>query len=229
MQATPVDQENAETQHKMNYYPFHIGDYAAHTRGLTLMEDLAYRRLLDAYYLAEHPFNMCSTDIARAVGMMHHHDEIEYVLTKFFDKTDAGFVHHRADLEIAKAHAKKEAVARAGRASAESRLNRRSTHVEQMLNISSNQEPITKVPSVGFTEFWQAYPRKVGKGAAQKAWDKLKPDLDSVLAALAWQTKQDAWTKDGGQFIPHPGTYLNQRRWEDEKPLDNSNATRYNL
>ena len=213
----------------MNYFPFHIGDYASHTKGLSLMEDLAYRRLLDAYYLAEHPFNTCSTDIARNIGMMQHNDAVEYVLTKYFDQTDDGFVHHRAESEIAKAHAKKEAVARAGRASAESRLNRRSTPVEQTLNVSSNQEPITKQPSIGFQEFWQSYPRKIGKGAAQKAWDKLKPDLDTVLAALAWQTKQDAWIKNGGQYIPHPGTYLNQQRWLDEKPLDTTAATRYSL
>lgn len=82
---------------------------------------------------------------------------------------------------------------------------------------------------MGFQEFWQSYPRKIGKGAAQKAWDKLKPDLDTVLAALTWQTKQDAWVKDGGQYIPHPVTYLNQQRWLDEKPLDTSAATRYSL
>lgn len=213
----------------MNYYPFHIGDYAAYTRGLSLMEDLAYRRLLDAYYLAEHPFNMCSTDIARAIGMMQHHDAVEYVLTKFFEHTDAGFVHHRADQEIAKAMAKKDAVTRAGRASASARFNKCSASVEQTLNVSSNQYPIPNNTSVGFTEFWQSYPRKVGKGAAQKAWDRLKPDLSAVLAALDWQTKQDAWTKDGGQFIPHPGTYLNQKRWEDEKPATATQATRYSL
>ena len=47
----------------MNYYPFHIGDYASHTRHLTLMEDLAYRRLLDLYYLHERPLNARSTPV----------------------------------------------------------------------------------------------------------------------------------------------------------------------
>jgi len=209
----------------MNYYPFHIGDYAAHTRGLSLMEDLAYRRLLDAYYLAEHPFNMCSTEIARSVGMMHELDAVEYVLHKFFEPTETGFRHKRADLEIEKAIAKKEAVTRAGQASASARFNKRSTPVQQTLNISSNQEPITKdSTSVGFTEFWKAYPNKTGKGAAEKSWEKQKPDLATVLAALSWQTKQDAWTKDQGKFIPHPSTYLNQRRWEDEQPVTKPKA-----
>jgi uncharacterized protein YdaU (DUF1376 family) len=213
----------------MNYYPFHIGDYAAHTRGLSLIEDLAYRRLLDAYYLAEHPFNMCSTDIARCVGMIQEHEAVEYVLNKFFEHTEAGFVHHRADQEILKAHAKKEAVTRAGKASADARFNRRSTSVQQTFNASSNQKPITKYTSVGFTEFWNAYPRKVGKGAAEKVWQKLKPETTTILAALAWQTKQDAWTKDGGQFIPHPATYLSQKRWEDEKPVTATTQQRISL
>ena len=40
----------------MHFYSFNIGDYASHTRHLTPMEDLAYRRLLDIYYLHEQPF-----------------------------------------------------------------------------------------------------------------------------------------------------------------------------
>jgi uncharacterized protein YdaU (DUF1376 family) len=53
----------------MNFFPFHIGDYAAHTRNLSLIEDLAYRRMLDAYYLAEMAFNGSAADVARSIGM----------------------------------------------------------------------------------------------------------------------------------------------------------------
>jgi len=67
-----------------------------------------------------------------------------------------------------------------------------------------------------FARFWQAYPRKVGKAAALAAWRKRKPPLDAVLAALVWQTKGEQWTRDGGQYVPNPATYLNQGRWEDE-------------
>lgn len=71
-----------------------------------------------------------------------------------------------------------------------------------------------------FEAFWEKYPRKVGKADAKKAWAKI-PDvgdvLGKVLAALDWQTVAPDWTKDGGKFIPHPSTYLNGRRWEDEK------------
>lgn len=70
----------------------------------------------------------------------------------------------------------------------------------------------------GFAEFWAAYPRKVGKGAAAKVWAKLAPPLATVMCALEWQRRSDQWTRDAGRFIPHPATWLNQTRWMDEPP-----------
>ena len=67
-----------------------------------------------------------------------------------------------------------------------------------------------------FVRFWAVYPLRVGKGAALKAWEKLNPPIDVVVAALRWQVGQPQWTRDGGQYIPHAATWLNQRRWEDE-------------
>jgi hypothetical protein len=78
-----------------------------------------------------------------------------------------------------------------------------------------------------FDRFWQAYPRRIGKGSALKAWNRLNPDVDlfeAMIAAIGWQQHQDAWTKDGGAFIPHPSTWLNARRWEDEHPGDAING-----
>lgn len=75
--------------------------------------------------------------------------------------------------------------------------------------------------SVEFDSFWKMYPRKTGKGSAWKAWEKAKPEISTVEAALRWQIRSEQWTKDGGQFIPHPATWLNQRRWEDEPPAIN--------
>lgn len=68
----------------------------------------------------------------------------------------------------------------------------------------------------GFTTFWEKYPRKVGKSEAGKAWQKLKPPLDIVLKSIEAHKQTDQWSKDNGQFIPHPSTWLNQKRWEDE-------------
>lgn len=74
----------------------------------------------------------------------------------------------------------------------------------------------------GFDQFWEQYPRKEGKKAARKAWDRLKvgPDLmGQIMQSLHKQKTSDQWTRDGGQFIPHPATWLNGERWKDETVL----------
>lgn len=70
-----------------------------------------------------------------------------------------------------------------------------------------------------FERFWKYYPRKVGKDAALREWDKLAPDNDLtnlMIVALEQQRASAQWLKDGGQFIPHPRTWLHQGRWQDE-------------
>ena len=76
--------------------------------------------------------------------------------------------------------------------------------------------------SESFDAFWAAYPRKVGKGKARRVWARLRPAqplLSEIMDAIDWQKKSVQWTKDGGQFIPHPATWLNQERWSDEPML----------
>lgn len=68
-----------------------------------------------------------------------------------------------------------------------------------------------------FAEFWAIYPRRVGKIAARKAWDKARPTpelLEKIKNALSWQVED--W--DDPQFIPYPKTWINQGRWDDEPP-----------
>ena len=77
----------------------------------------------------------------------------------------------------------------------------------------------TRTDKTAFDSFWSAYPKKVGKGAAETAWRKLKPGAElaqTMLAAIAAAQKSDQWQRDGGQYIPNPATWLSQRRWEDE-------------
>ena len=83
---------------KMHYYQFHIGDYKSHTHHLSLIEDLAFRRLLDHYYLHEHPISQ--RDIARQIGMRDNEQEVLTVLNEFFISTDKGFINPRADSQI---------------------------------------------------------------------------------------------------------------------------------
>ena len=70
-----------------------------------------------------------------------------------------------------------------------------------------------------FAEFWTYYPKKKDKQQALKAWNKQKPDMVAVKKALIQQKRSEEWTKDGGQFVPYPSTYINRRRWEDEEPV----------
>jgi len=69
-----------------------------------------------------------------------------------------------------------------------------------------------------FASFWKAYPRRVGKKAALKAWERLHngkgktPSLEMILHAIDRQRR--GWSDP--KYIPHPATWLNGRRWEDE-------------
>lgn len=76
----------------------------------------------------------------------------------------------------------------------------------------------------GFGEWWKAYPKKVAKPASIRAWkrkikEKALPELEVLLGKLCEQKNSEQWQKDNGEFIPHPSTYLNQHRWEDETHL----------
>ena len=84
----------------MHYYQFHIGDYKSHTSHLSVVEDCAYRRLLDFYYLNEKAIN--HRDVARQINMREHEQDVLTILNEFFISTNDGFVHPRADQEIAK-------------------------------------------------------------------------------------------------------------------------------
>lgn len=71
----------------------------------------------------------------------------------------------------------------------------------------------------GFAQFWQAYPKKVSKDAARKAWVKLKLSQHSeqVLESLERWKASKGWKKNGGEFIPYPATWLNRNDWADEE------------
>lgn len=68
-----------------------------------------------------------------------------------------------------------------------------------------------------FARFWDTYPKKKGKADARKKFDKAlkKVDFAEMMNALNVQKASHDWTKDGGQYVPNPSTWLNQERWED--------------
>ena len=70
-----------------------------------------------------------------------------------------------------------------------------------------------------FEAFWKAYPRRVGKGAARKAYEKAIKIAtpDEIMAGLIRQLAYYATREQ--QFIPHPSTWLNGERWDDEPQI----------
>ena len=178
----------------MHYYQFNIGDYASHTRHLDLFEDLAYRRLLDMYYLHERPLNADSAVVAKQIGMREKVQVVQDVLNEFFQLGEEGWVNDRADKEIKHFHSKIEQASRAGKASAERRSSARSTDVQP----TNNQEPITNnhkpkntntvAPPDGVTVMvWQDWLklRKAKKAAVtQTALDGIQREADKARVSL---------------------------------------------
>ncbi len=143
----------------MHYYQFNIGDYTSHTKGLSPIEDLAYRRLIDEYYLNEKPLSGCSTDVARMIGLKEYSDEVDYVLNRYFERNGDLWIHNCIDSDIADYQQKQEKRSNAGKKSAEARqkpqedkqaFNTCSTHVQLTKNqepLTNNQEPIKSISS----------------------------------------------------------------------------------
>ena len=68
----------------MHYYSHHISDYMSHTGHLNPMEDLAYRRCLDIYYLHEKALPEDASMVARKIRMPDNVPEVKIVLEEFF-------------------------------------------------------------------------------------------------------------------------------------------------
>ena len=104
-----------------------------------------------------------------------------------------------------------------------------STHTKEVKEEKKRKDIITNTPTSQkanglFSAFYSLYPRKVGKQAAEKAWLKNKCDehSDQIMEALPKHIDSKDWQKSEGQFVPHPSTWLNGRRWEDQIEVEAS-------
>lgn len=87
-------------------------------------------------------------------------------------------------------------------------------------------EPEKNADPIGFNAFYAAYPRKVGRANAEKAWDKaIKAGVDPgrILSGLQWQLPK--LNETDPEFRPHPATWLNAGRYDDERPEDANGHT----
>lgn len=70
-----------------------------------------------------------------------------------------------------------------------------------------------------FNKFYQEYPNKKSRSESEKIWNKLNPSkelVQKIMLSLENHKMSSTWVRDNGQYIPHPSTWLNQKRWEDE-------------
>lgn len=163
----------------MNYFPFHVGDYAAHTSHLEPMEDLAYRRMLDLYYRTEMPLPRDVNEIARLIRLKGHKEAISIVLEEFFTDGPEGWENQRCDKEIAKMQ-EKQAKARssahasvsARNAKAQRTLSERSTNAERTLNEGSATNTNTNTNTKEKTARKRAPPVVIEcpEGVDQQVW-----------------------------------------------------------
>ena len=205
----------------MIWYKFHLGDYITHTLHLSDAEDLAYRRLLDMYYMTEKPIPLDTESVARKIRL--DLDITESVLGEFFEHTENGYRNYRCDAEIAKYQHQVENNRQLGKRGGRPKKTESITETEPNTNPNRNRNRnINTISSVAptvsrFNEFWAAWPtskRKVAKASCEAKWLKLKLDAvaDRIIANVNSLKSSEQWTTG---YEPAPLTYINQRRWED--------------
>ena len=95
----------------MEWYKHHIADYMEATRELSMLQDGAYRRLLSVYYQQEGPIKVEERVVFRLCNALHHREKeaVRYVLGKFFIPLEGYYHNTRADDEIVRYQAQREA------------------------------------------------------------------------------------------------------------------------
>ena len=165
----------------MHYFQHNIADYRKDTMHLSLLEHGVYRQLLDQYYLQEGALPLDQDRICRLINAktLEEKEAVFHVLQDFFIKNDAGYVHKRCDLVINEYNKKSLTASKSAKIRWDN-ANGMRTHSEPNANhkpLTINHKPLTNIkPLSDFDMFWIAYPKKVGKEAARKAWAKANPE-----------------------------------------------------
>lgn len=185
----------------MNFFPFHPGDYMLRTAHLEPMEDLAYRRLIDLYYVNEEPLTGTPDELSRVVRLRSNSAQVEAVLREFFTETDGAWSHSHCDEVIQQYRAKASQAAENGKRGGrpkktQSKPNPNPEKTEPVIfdnpgktGSKANQEPITnnqdkdqKLSSSGKPEDapgWWETPDELGDDPKQ---DEVTPPSKRVKA-----------------------------------------------
>jgi uncharacterized protein YdaU (DUF1376 family) len=215
------------------WYKFHLGDYITHTTHLSDAEDLAYRRLLDLYYISEKQIPLNTESVSRKIRI--DLDIVETVLEEFFERTDEGYFNSRCDAEIARYNKQVETNRSLGKMGGRPKKTESVTKRNPKLTLKEEDKDINTISSVApttsrFNDFWSAWPpskRKVAKTACEAKWKRqaLDPFADKIIASVTRLRASEQWLTG---FDPAPLTFLNQKRWEDDSETESVNGSIFN-
>lgn len=194
------------TVERLSYFSMYPADYLLDTVDLSLAEHGAYTTLMFRYYWDG---SIQEKDKYRACRTAEERASVDAIIARFFHVENGVLKHHRIEREMVKLAAFVEHQSKAGRASAEARRGRPKP---QRLNGAKHQ-------ILGFDAFYAAYPLHKGRAKAEKAWQSIAPDealCERIMQAVKAQTASAEWKRENGKFIPHPTSWLNGKRWEDE-------------
>jgi uncharacterized protein YdaU (DUF1376 family) len=232
----------------MHYYQFNIKDYKAHTDHLSLMEDLAFRRMLDWIYLHEKPLPINPSDIAKRVLMPTHTESIEFVLSEFFELVEDGYINRTATDNIDSFKAKSEKASKSAKVRWDKKpdADEMRTHSEGNANhkpLTTNHKPQTtnqelslkdkdlspKVDLNGlFEKVWKQYPSKQNKKKALATFisyvNKNKLNAEVFADGLVIDICKRCNSQQFGFDKLHFTTYMNGERWNDEITQNLSDA-----
>lgn len=210
----------------MNYYEHHLGDYLRDTAHLSMVEDGAYRRLLDAYYIKELPIPAAFRDACRLVRAQTkpERDAVQTVLQEFFDQGPDGWRHKRCDAEIARyqdkqAKAKRSADARwnAQRSLSDGNANASDDGMRTHCEGNALQTPVTsnQSPSLSRTDRGNS-PSPAGEGLPLLPGEPETPGIPPCdhQAVLALWRQHMPTNPQPAKWTPTRAKHL-QARWRE--------------
>jgi len=190
------------------WFKFYPDKYLGGTAGFTLEMHGAYMLML-FHQWSNGPF--LEEEAVSIVGGVWAKIKRKFVLT------ETGY----ANIKMVEESNHKQSISKIRRAAALTRYKCTANALQMQNKCTANgMQTDSSSSSSSFDTFWAAYPKKQGKGAAIKAWGKIRKPAETlalIMAALEWQRTSDQWRKDGGQYIPMPSTYINGQRWLDER------------
>ncbi|MBR2343014.1 MAG: DUF1376 domain-containing protein [Clostridia bacterium] len=217
---------------------FYTSDFLVGVSGLTMQERGQYITLLCLQHQSGH---LTEKEIELAVGKPSAD-----VMKKFIRDDDGRYYQHRmeeeTEIRCRFVDSRRQNGALGGRPQKPKQnlsVSGRLTYTEATENLPENENingniNENKVEDEEFFDcdsmfnieqrfekrFWPAYPRKVGKAYAKQCFCRLKPSVEltrKMLAAIERQKRSREWLAENGKYIPHPSTWLNQGRWDDEE------------